>query len=99
MDIKAVIAQELDIPIGLIEESQKKAHIHIKMFRIPKRKGGYRVISQPSAKLKTVQYWLMRNVFELLQIHSAAVAYRKNISILHNAKIHRNNRFFSLLSG
>ncbi len=94
MSINEIISRDINIPISLIEEAKKYAHIHIKKFPLKKRKGGYRVISQPSAKLKTVQYWLIHNIFKLLQQHPAAVAYRQNISTLDNAKAHKKNKYF-----
>lgn len=59
-----------------------------------KRDGGKREIFQPSKKLKTLQYWSIINIFKKLPIHSFAVAYLDGVSILHNAKIHSDHRYF-----
>lgn len=94
MSIKLQISTDLDIPPSMIDEAMAVARIHVKKLYITKRNGDVRVIYQPSKKLKTIQYWLMINVFKKLAIHESAVAYRDGLSILHNAKIHRNNKYF-----
>ena len=94
MDIKLKIASDLDVPQDLIKEALSVARTHVKKFDIKKRNGKPRTILQPSKKLKTIQYWLILNVFNNLPVHEAAIAYREGISILHNAKRHRNNRYF-----
>ncbi len=94
MGIKARIIQELNVPESLIDEALDKAYTQVKRFMIPKRNGQKRIIFQPSAKLKIVQYWLMHKIFSDLPIHPTAMAYRTKISILDNAEIHKRNRFY-----
>jgi len=94
MNIKRIISTDLDIPISLIDEAILNSHVYVKKFTIPKRKGGVRVISQPSGKLKTVQYWLIHNIFSNLPVHRSAVAYTHGVSILDNAERHKNNQYF-----
>ncbi|MCY1282495.1 group II intron reverse transcriptase/maturase [compost metagenome] len=62
-----------------------------KVYTIPKRTSGHRVIAQPSKELKVYQ----RKYLELqeLPIHDAAMAYRKGLSIKDNAIAHRRNRY------
>ncbi len=62
-----------------------------KVYTIPKRTSGHRVIAQPSRELKTYQ----RKYLELqeLPIHDAAMAYREGLSIKDNAIAHKNNRY------
>lgn len=94
MDIKNVIASDLDIPLTLIDESLRRARLDVKHFLIPKRNGGKRIIVQPAKKLKTIQYWLIVNVFSRIAVHNAAFAYREALSILHNAQQHQENKYF-----
>jgi RNA-directed DNA polymerase len=94
MDIKESIAADLDIPVKLIHEAISVSRSQIKTFNINKRTGGKRQINHPSKKLKTIQYWLIYNVFKNLPVHQAAMAYRENRSIYDNAKYHKDNRFF-----
>jgi len=94
MDIKAIISDDLGIPTSLIDEALARARLDVKKFVIPKRNGQKRVILQPSKKLKTIQYWLIINIFKKLNVHSAAFAYRDNLSILENAEVHKGNKYF-----
>jgi len=56
MNIKDVIAKEIDIPESMINDSISLARQQVKKFEILKRDGGSRAIYQPSKKLKTIQY-------------------------------------------
>jgi len=94
MNIKDVIAKDIDIPESMIKDSISLARQQVKKFEILKRDGNFRIIYQPSKKLKTIQYWLIINIFEKMDIHNVAVAYRDKISILDNAKLHKDNQFF-----
>ena len=94
MDIREKISVDLDIPPKLIDEALAVARIHVKKFRIAKRNGSSRVIYQPTKKLKTIQYWLIANIFEQLPVHSSSVAYIKGKSILSNAVVHRRSKYF-----
>ena len=94
MDLKKKISNDLDIPTELIEEALAVSRKYVKKFRIPKKNGGTREIFQPARKLKTIQYWLMTNIFNKLPIHESAAAYIKGRSILTNAVRHRNNQYF-----
>lgn len=94
MDIKEKVSIDINVPISLIDEALTNAHRHVKKFHIPKRKGGYRVICQPSAKLKTIQYWIINNICSRLPVDDAAYAYRDGVSILNNATYHASNKYF-----
>lgn len=62
-----------------------------KVYTIPKRTSGHRVIAQPSKELKVYQ----RKYLELqkLPVHDAAMAYREGLSIKDNANAHKQNRY------
>jgi hypothetical protein len=94
MNIKEKISIDINVQISLIDEAINNAHKQIKKFRIPKRKGGYRVICQPSAKLKTLQYWVIKNICNYLPVDKSAYAYIDGVSILHNALFHASNKYF-----
>jgi len=94
MNIKEKISIDIKIQISLIDEAISNAHKQIKKFHIPKRKGGYRVICQPSAKLKTIQYWVIKNICNSLPVDNSAYAYRDGVSILNNAFFHASNKYF-----
>ncbi|MDY0899090.1 retron St85 family RNA-directed DNA polymerase [Pantoea agglomerans] len=64
---------------------------HYKVYKIPKRTIGYRIIAQPTSRVKAIQ----RDIIEILKqhthIHHAATAYVDGKNILNNAKIHQNS--------
>jgi RNA-directed DNA polymerase len=62
-----------------------------KVYTIPKRTSGHRVIAQPSKELKEYQRKYMK--IQQLPIHGSAMAYRKGISIKQNAIAHKNNPY------
>ncbi|MCY3826249.1 MAG: retron St85 family RNA-directed DNA polymerase [Candidatus Dadabacteria bacterium] len=95
MDIEKKISADLDIPSDLIDEAVAASRSQVKKFYINKRGGNSRrAIYQPAKKIKTIQYWLMANVFKELPVHLSSAAYIKGESILSNAKRHRKNRYF-----
>jgi RNA-directed DNA polymerase len=62
-----------------------------KVYTIPKRTSGHRVIAQPSKELKEYQRKYLD--IQQLPIHDAAMAYRKNLSIKDNAIAHKDNSY------
>lgn len=94
MNIKDVISRDIDVPTSMIDKAIALARQQVKKFTILKRNGEDRIVVQPSKKLKTIQYWLIINIFEKMTIHDAALAYRDGKSIFDNAQLHKENRFF-----
>lgn len=64
-----------------------------KVYTIPKRIGGERLIEHPSRELKAIQRWLVRAVFARFPVHEVATAYRRGSGIRANAERHRYARF------
>ncbi|WP_289097653.1 retron St85 family RNA-directed DNA polymerase [uncultured Pseudoalteromonas sp.] len=88
--------------IGLLAERLNKtedevssyllgAPLKYKVYNIPKRTSGYRVIAQPSKELKKYQ----RKFLEIFSfaVHNSAKAYKKDISIKDNALVHSSNQY------
>lgn len=95
MEIRKKISNDLNVPSKLIDEALTFSRRHVKKFYIKKKCGtSRREIFQPSKKLKIIQYWLITNVFEKLEIHSSSAAYIKGKSILSNAERHKDNQYF-----
>jgi hypothetical protein len=61
---------------------------HYRMWTIPKRDGTSRTITAPKQRLKAVQRWLLRNVFDKLPVHRAAHGFLPDRSIVSNARVH-----------
>lgn len=66
----------------------KTAPKRYKRFKIPKRNGGFRDVSQPSPILKALQRALVEKYLSQLPVHETAKAYKKQTSIRDNALQH-----------
>lgn len=72
----------------------RSAPYRYKVYQIPKRTPGqFRTIAQPAKELKLLQRWVMENVLESFEIHPAATAYQKGLSIADNARPHARGTF------
>ena len=68
------------------------APVRYKHYTIKKRNSSARrPIAHPASELKMVQRAFVENYLKLLPIHQAATAYRRGISIRHNALAHAEN--------
>jgi RNA-directed DNA polymerase len=63
-----------------------------KQYTIPKRRGGVRLIAQPSRELKALQRYVLQTKLSQFPIHVAATGYAKDKNILYNAEQHKDNR-------
>ena len=63
-----------------------------KQYTIPKRRGGVRVIAQPSREVKAIQRYILAAKLSTLPVHAAATGYIKGQNILQNAEHHRHSR-------
>jgi RNA-directed DNA polymerase len=61
---------------------------HYRIFRIPKRKGGYRIISAPYPALLECQQWINHHILSTVPVHSSAQGFIHNRSIISNAEKH-----------
>jgi RNA-directed DNA polymerase len=88
------LIQELSIDLALsrgeIEAILRSAPARYKIFQIPKRRGGVRVIAQPARELKDIQRIIVERYLSVLPVHPTATAYVEGKSILTNASLHKN---------
>ena len=78
-----------------VNEVVRIAHIgpkRYKVYPIPKRSGGQRIICHPSRELKSLQYVFLRKLLCDLPVHAAATAYKTKSSIKLNALKHSASR-------
>jgi len=61
---------------------------HYRHFDIEKKSGGFRRISTPMPRLKRVQYWILDNILNKVELHPAAHGFIKGRSICTNAEPH-----------
>ena len=87
------IVSETGLTRDYVSIFARTASHRYKVYTIRKKSGGKRTIHHPARELKFFQTWLAENVFSLLPIHSAAVAYRSGKNIRENAAIHLKQNF------
>ncbi|MCG2615433.1 RNA-directed DNA polymerase [Terrimonas sp. NA20] len=61
---------------------------HYRKFYLAKKSGGKRLISAPMPKLKGVQYWILQNILQRVNVHPSVHGFIANHSILTNAQPH-----------
>jgi len=79
---------KLDIPTYLLKAPSK-----YKIYTIPKRKGGTRVIAQPAKETKILQKFVIDELYSNFPIHHAAMAYRKKHNTKMNASVHVGQKY------
>lgn len=70
-----------------------RAPMMYKVYKIPKRTTGFRVIAQPTKEIKQIQRATVEFLSEKLTVHPKAVAYKKHLDIKYNAKLHSGNPY------
>jgi hypothetical protein len=86
------LAKAINVPIGELRflafsrEVSKKTHY--RRFQIPKKTVGFRLISAPMPRLKKVQTWILTNILEKINLHTAAHGFVQSRSIVSNAQPH-----------
>lgn len=61
---------------------------HYQRFEIPKKTGGYRLISAPMPRLKRLQYWILDNILNKLPLSEQAHGFVSHRNIVSNAQLH-----------
>lgn len=61
---------------------------YYKIYEIPKKSGGKRIICQPSKKLKGLQSWILVNILNKIQVSSSCKGFKKGSSTFDNAFPH-----------
>lgn len=69
------------------------ASARYKLYTIPKRTGGTRLIEHPSKEIKAIQRWITRVLISQFNVHESATAYRIGTGIRANAERHRTSNF------
>lgn len=94
MNIVDLMAKDLHLDPDYLYYLIRNANRYYRNYTIPKRTNGTRWISQPSPELKTLQYWIVENVFSSLPVSKAAFAYLKGRSIKTHAYAHLSSSYF-----
>lgn len=75
---------------ALLYKIANRSDLFYRSFRIPKRNGSFREISEPLPTLKEIQYILLNIIFSRPSVSRAARAYKRGTSIKSNASLHLN---------
>lgn len=86
-------ADSLEISVENLQIFLLNAPKMYKVYKILKRTHGYRVIAQPTKRLKKYQRKFIKIFSQCLVVHEYAMAYQKNKNIQQNAEIHKNNSY------
>jgi len=78
---------------GLIVKLSKYADKFYRRVPIPKRAGGTRTLQCPSAPLRALQRWLLRNILDRLAVSEAATGFRADRGIAQNLHPHLDNHY------
>lgn len=92
MDIVNELSESLSITKNFLLAEMDLAPLTYKEFNIKKRSGGNRLIAQPTKWVKKVQREIVTLYLSDFDISKSSFAYKKNISIKDNARIHVNNK-------
>lgn len=87
------LVDKLDCTRSTIDSFSKNSPNKYKVYTIPKRTSGHRVIAHPSKGLKKYQRALTSILSDILNIHPTSYAYKTGFSIKDNAYRHRRNRY------
>ncbi|WP_350543936.1 retron St85 family RNA-directed DNA polymerase [Pseudoalteromonas sp. 5-MNA-CIBAN-0065] len=87
------VSTELGIGVSEIYAQLPSAPLAYKTFKIPKKNGGFRQVSQPNKLVKSIQRGLIKLFISQFPVHRCANAYVEGKSLIDNAKPHLDNSF------
>lgn len=93
MRIHQFLSAELETTKEEINRFALLAPNKYKVYSIPKRTSGSRIIAHPSKLLKIYQRKTIQLLTDVLPVHQAACAYKKGTGIKHNAMKHRKSKY------
>lgn len=93
LDLISAWAHVLRSPEKDILRLIRTAPYQYRHYKIPKRHGGMRDIFHPTPSLKTVQRFMVSNIFCSLPIHETVHSYRPGLNIRAHATKHLHSNF------
>ncbi|NJA05518.1 RNA-directed DNA polymerase [Methylococcaceae bacterium WWC4] len=93
MQIYDFLCKEISVSKQEIYDFVSSAPKMYKVYTIPKRTSGKRVIAQPAKRLKDYQRALVKLLEKVLPVHDAAFAYKKQVGIKENAMKHQKSSY------
>lgn len=86
------LSKILGINAAVLAQIVANSEKSYRTFSIPKRKGGVRSISSPYPALESCQRWILQNILSHVDLGDHSYAFRKDRSILDNARLHAGNQ-------
>jgi len=93
MQLAQFLCRELPVASDELSRFLSAAPNKYKVYAIPKRTSGKRIIAHPAKQLKKYQGLTVKYLEPFFQIHPSAYAYRKGLGIKANAEKHINSRY------
>lgn len=93
MQLAQFLCRELSVTSDELSRFLSAAPNKYKVYAIPKRTSGKRIIAHPAKQLKNYQRLTVKYLDPFFQIHHSAYAYRKGLGIKANAECHINSRY------
>ncbi len=93
MKLYRALCESLSITRSSLSSFAKLSPNKYKVYTIPKRTSGQRLIAHPSKELKYVQRELVKILSSTFKSHETAFAYKKDVSIKDNAEQHLNTKY------
>ena len=86
------LAGAMNLPVGklrFLAFNRRTSEItHYINFKLPKKTGGFRLISAPMPALKAVQVWILDNILNRVGVSDAAHGFLPEKNIVSNARVH-----------
>lgn len=93
MNLAQFLCDELSVIPDQLNRFLSAAPNKYKVYAIPKRTSGKRIIAHPAKELKKYQRKAVEHLETVFKVHSCAYAYRKGLGIKANAECHVNSRY------
>lgn len=87
-DLVAVLSNETGLSPSVVRRIAWTAPRRYKVYEIPKKSGGTRIIAHPAREVKLLQRAFLSVVLSGCPVHVAATAYQKGKSLKHNVVPH-----------
>ncbi|BBU96747.1 retron St85 family RNA-directed DNA polymerase [Providencia rettgeri] len=93
MTIVKYLSEKTGTEIQELNKLISQAPRMYKVYKIPKRSLGFRVIAQPAKSIKKLQRFAVEILETILPVHESAMAYQKDKDIKKNALLHVKNNY------
>jgi RNA-directed DNA polymerase len=92
MSLLYEMALHFGVGVNDLAKIVSTAPLRYKVYGIAKRRGGVRIIAQPSSELKALQRYVLEMKLPAFPVHPAAAGYVRGRNILSNAQAHLANK-------